>query len=608
MLKTLKKFIHKLAFIIKSIYKTGPETLFLTAISVLVSGLSPVVTVYSTSGLISLFEKNSVISMFDPNVICFTALIILSVVANLSMDNVKYMVSEIAEYKLSYNIESDIADKFQSISQKEMDNPDFLDFYKNATNQVGYAPINMVSSLFGIISSVLGLFGYITILFSLSVWLIPFMVVFATPVFYLKYTIQVKDFDFYENNTRYFRKKGYIYSLISERQYAKEIRLYNAFEFLKNKRNKIFANLIGKRSGILRTNIIYTAIIGFCIVFGMACFELWLIDNLIKNNIPISKFLLYNNAFVALTIGLFSFIEQIVFNSRSMLFLDYLIDFLNYKVDRSLSSAKTIPINTKDDFFIQFDNVSFRYPGSEKFSIKNVNLKLKKGDKICLVGENGSGKTTLIKLLLNIYQPTSGRILLNGINVKEYDPYDYQKLFAAVFQDFIRYFFDVKTNIGIGNTSKIDELEYMNRVSQITDSKKFIENYSEGYNTKVSKEFYYDAVEPSVGQWQKLAISRAVFKNAPFLILDEPTASLDPKSEEEIFKIFDKIGKEKTVLIISHRMYSSRLAQKIILLQKGEILEIGNHEELMNKRGKYYNLYSLQAKKYANNNDIKLGK
>lgn len=186
------------------------------------------------------------------------------------------------------------------------------------------------------------------------------------------------------------------------------------------------------------------------------------------------------------------------------------------------------------------------------------------------------------------------------MDIKKYVPRDYQRIFGTAFQDFIRYSFDIKSNIGIGDISRIDDLDYMDSVSQITNSKKFIENYSRGYNTKVSKEFYHDAVEPSVGQWQKLAISRAVFKNAPFLILDEPTASLDPKSEEEIFKIFTKLGKEKTVLIISHRMYSSKLANRIILLQKGEILENGTHEELINKKGKYYNLYSLQAKKYIN--------
>lgn len=181
--------------------------------------------------------------------------------------------------------------------------------------------------------------------------------------------------------------------------------------------------------------------------------------------------------------------------------------------------------------------------------------------------------------MLNIYEPTLGRILLNGVDIKKYNLMEYQKIFGTVLQDFTRYFFDIKSNIGIGNISKIDDMDYMKYVSQITNSERFIENYSLGYNTKVSKEFYQDAVEPSVGQWQKLAISRAVFKNAPFLILDEPTASLDPKAEEEIFNIFDKFGKEKTVLIISHRMCSAKLADKIILLQKGQILETGTYEE-----------------------------
>ena len=375
MLKSLRRFIYKFIFIIKEIHKIGLKTLFLTIASVLISGLSPVVAVYATAGLISLFEQNSITSVLDLNVIYFVLMLALSIIANLSMNNVKYMVSEIAGCKLSYNIENIIADKFQFISQKEMDDPNFLDLYKNATNQAGYAPINIIYSLFGMASSILGLMGYIVILFSLNVWLVPIIVIFMVPIFYLKYSIQIKDFDFYENNTRYFRKTAYLYSLISEKQYAKEVRLYNIFEFLKNKRNKIFINLIGKRNKILKTNIVYTAIIGFFIMLGIIFFEYSLINSLIKNNISISKFVLCNNAFVALIIGLFSFVEQIVFYNRSMLFLDYLIDFLNYKVDKSPLLTDAVSPDISNNFFIEFDNISFKYPGSDKFSLKNINLK-----------------------------------------------------------------------------------------------------------------------------------------------------------------------------------------------------------------------------------------
>lgn len=215
-----------------------------------------------------------------------------------------------------------------------------------------------------------------------------------------------------------------------------------------------------------------------------------------------------------------------------------------------------------------------------------------------MAGENGSGKSTLIKLLLKIYNPTKGKILLNGVDIKEFDIKDYQSTFATTFQEFIHYFFDVRSNIAFGNIKKIEDTEYLKKIADKTNSTKFIESYPNGYDTKLSKEFYDYGIEPSIGQWQKLSVSRVVFRDTLFLILDKPTASLDTKAEEEVFKIFNEYGKEKTILNISHRMYSYKFADKIVLLANEEILEIGNHDELISKKGKYFELYSLQAKKY----------
>ncbi len=598
MLNKLKLFYKKCFFIIKEVYKSDPKVMFVSMISIIISGLSPVFTDFSISELLKVFEQN-IDGQLKYNytlIVLWIFAIVFSVTTNLITNNIKYSISELAGSKLSQNIEDLIAEKFQDIPQKIIDKPEFLDLYRNTSEQSSYAPLEILDNLFNIISSAIGLIGYIIILVQLNIWLVFLLVAFTFPVYFIKYNVQNEIFDFMKNSTCKYREIQYHYDLISDKKFSNEIRLFNLFDYLKKQRKKLFSKLINEKVKIINKNIIYT--FGTTIIAAtiMVILEFILINGVISGFISLSKFVLYNTALISLETGLFSFIEQIIDNNKCMQFLNYLFEFLNYKT--SYQPVKYYIKNINKPYEIIFDNVSFKYPGIKNLSLKNINLKIKLGDKICLVGENGSGKTTLIKLLLRIYNPTSGKILLNGVDIKDYDIKDYQSIFGITFQDFIHYSLDVRSNIAFGNVKKIHDTDYINEIAKKTNSINFIKKYPNGYDTKLSKEFYDYGIEPSIGQWQKLAVSRAVFRDAPFLILDEPTAALDPRAEEEVFKIFNEFGKEKTILIISHRMYSAKLANKIILLDIGKISETGTHEELMKKNGKYCELYSLQAKKY----------
>lgn len=599
MLKKSKQFTCKLAFITREIYKSGPGSMLLSILSVIISGLSPVVTTYATANVINLLEQDVYPVNLKSKLVSLITLIILMVLVNIFINNIKYTIFETSSYRLSHNIENIIADKFQKIPLYEMDNPDFLDLYKNATRQAGNAPMNIFYSLFGIVSAGIELFGYLIILFQLSLLSIPLFVVFAIPCFCLKRIVQLKEFDFFEHNTNQFRQIYYLFSLISEKQYANEVRLFNIFNFLKAKRNNIFKITMQSRNKILTTSTVYTAIICVIAAIIIAILEFWLIKRLIEGFLPLSQFVLFNTAITATVSGLFSLIEQIVSFNRSIRFIDYLFKFLDFNPKNCNSNLNYLKLSPLDDYVIEFVDVSFKYYGASCYSLKNVNLKFKPGQKICLVGENGSGKTTLIKLLLRVYEPTSGIITLNGRNINYYDINVYRALFSTVFQDFIHYYFDVKSNIAIGNISQISNIERVKNASRKTFADNFIEKYKNVYETNLGKDFFDDAVEPSIGQWQKIAVSRAIFKEAPILILDEPTAALDPKAEEEIFKIIDNLEKNKTVLFISHRMCSAKLADEIILLEKGKIIEQGIHTDLIKQKGKYHEMYNMQAKKYS---------
>ncbi|MBZ9786652.1 ABC transporter ATP-binding protein/permease [Psychroflexus sp. CAK57W] len=246
---------------------------------------------------------------------------------------------------------------------------------------------------------------------------------------------------------------------------------------------------------------------------------------------------------------------------------------------------------------IRFEHVSFRYPGSEKNVLTNISFELIKGEKLALVGENGAGKTTLIKLLLRLYDPTEGQILMDGVPVQEYRKPDYQKMLGAIFQDFVKYYLTAKINIAVGNIEEEHNLDKIKNAAVQSLANDVIESLPEGYDQGLGRRFRKGA-ELSGGQWQKIALARAYMSDAPIIILDEPTSALDARAESEVFQRFIGLTEDRTSIIISHRFSTVRMADRILVLQNGRILELGTHQELLAKPQLYAELFELQAEGY----------
>ena len=247
---------------------------------------------------------------------------------------------------------------------------------------------------------------------------------------------------------------------------------------------------------------------------------------------------------------------------------------------------------------IEFCNVSFSYPGSDKAVLQNINLKFNPGETVVLVGLNGAGKTTLIKLLTRLYDPTEGVILLDGKDLRSYAVEDVYKTFGIIFQDFGKYAFTVEENIRFGDVTKKAEEGDVRRAAALGDADGFISDLPDGYDTPLMRHFEENGTELSIGQWQKLAIARAFYSDHDILILDEPTASLDPMAEQEIYTQFDMLRQNKTSIFVSHRLSSATIASKIVVLEYGKVIEEGTHAQLMASQGKYFELFSTQAKRY----------
>lgn len=259
----------------------------------------------------------------------------------------------------------------------------------------------------------------------------------------------------------------------------------------------------------------------------------------------------------------------------------------------------SLTVEKRDDneYYVEFRNVSFKYPNTEAYALRNVNLKFKIGEKLAIVGMNGSGKTTFIKLLCRLYDPTEGEILLNGVNIQKYDYDEYMSVFSVVFQDFS--LFSFKIGEVVASSKTFDE----NKVRECLQKANFgdrLHEMPEGVHTYLYKKYDKSGIEISGGEAQKIALARALYKDSPFILLDEPTAALDPISEYEVYSNFNAISGDKTTVYISHRLASCRFCEKIAVFDNGQIIQIGSHTELVSdERGKYYELWTAQAQYYT---------
>jgi ATP-binding cassette subfamily B protein len=282
--------------------------------------------------------------------------------------------------------------------------------------------------------------------------------------------------------------------------------------------------------------------------------------------------------------------------TESALYLQDYFEFLDLKFEENPSEGK-LPPTEKITKGFEFKNVGFKYPKSERWVVRNINFELKAGEKLAFVGENGAGKTTLIKLLLRFYEPTEGEILLDGIPVKQYNKTRYQQYFGVIFQDFVKFELTLRENIAMGEIGEIGNQPRIANAAEKSLADQVVSELPKGYDQQLGKRFK-QGKDLSGGQWQKIAIARAYMKDAEVLILDEPTSSLDARAETEAFKRFIQLTEGKTAVIISHRFSTVRIADRIMVLKDGAVLEIGTHVELMQNNKLYAELFNLQAAGY----------
>jgi len=405
-----------------------------------------------------------------------------------------------------------------------------------------------------------------------------------------------------KNNVKSNRFFGYLFFWISY-NYAngKDIRLYNAQKLLNEKiKQYVDPDYIASKEGFVKPNIKYFSILNVVNGILLASVYLFIVLKAYIGAITVGSIFIQVNAIMRFYQSIASLVQQLNMLKVSYEHFKNSVKFFDLP-EMKKSGEKPLDVRKDGHYVFEFKNVSFKYPASDDMVLENINLKIESGNHLAVVGMNGAGKTTMIKLLCRLYAPTEGTITLNGVDINEYNFDDYIDLFAVVFQDFKLFSFDLEQNIAVNQKSDKDKLEQSMKKSGLGDITKELGG---DYSVSVGKNFDEEGRDFSGGEQQKIAIARALYKDAPIMILDEPTAALDPIAEFEIYSKFNEIVAKKGVIFISHRLSSCRFCHDIVVFDKGRIVQLGSHDKLVSdKDGKYYELWNAQAKHYLMNSE-----
>ena len=599
-------FFYRLFYIFSLVWNTAPWILFALLFIAIITGIMPVLGSLISKQILN--EMQVVITdraigkilgdFWTSNIMFLLIFLFVYRILNRVVGNLESSVTHIAGEKVVSYIKLQIMKKSEEIDLAAYDMPEFYEKLENANREAGMRPVQILSATFRMVSTLIGLVSYVVIISAAFPIAALCIILVSIPSAAVSFVYRHKHFKYMRHRSKERRQMNYYSEIMVNKDVVKEIRMFELGPtFVKKYRQVFDGYYIGIRKLIAHESI-WTAVMAIVSSVVNCIFYAFIALGVFSGSFMIGDYSLYTGALSSIASSVGSVIGISATIYEGTLFIDNLITFMN--ADKSIFAPKTAKkINRGVPHSIEFKNVSFSYPGVDRKVIKNVSFVLEPGETTVLVGLNGAGKTTLIKLLTRLYDPSEGEILLDGVNIKEYDPKELYRMFGIIFQDFGKYACTVSENIMFGEVEAERDDARVRNSADSANAGDFIERLPVGYETPLMRIFERDGIELSIGQWQKLAIARAFYSDSDVLILDEPTASLDAIAEQEIYSQFEALRKDKTTIFVSHRLSSATTASKIIVLEYGELIEMGNHKELMAKEGRYYELFSTQAKHYV---------
>ena len=572
------------------LWRAAPREATALTMGLVVQSLIPATVLYITKRIVDTIAENLGWQVLGELVVAWVVVLLLEAIltpwitaiqGNLGEELLGYLSSQVIEKTASfpglYYFESS---RFY----------DELEFIKNV---IRWHPLNLLWFLLSTVRQVVTIVSVMILLATIAWWIPLLLVIAAIPQIVVLTRLQNRTYSAITQNTGHMRAMNYFRNVMTTDTYAKEVRAFDLRTFFVTKYTKAYLNAYTDIRQIRNRQAVWSTLLVLISASANVAAFTYSLRQAIIGAITVGSVLIFVQSLAIIQRQLGDLVE---FSANglyeNLLHTKRLFDFLDLEPTLSTpAQPQPLPEARAD---ICFHSVNFEYPDG-RMALRNVSLTLRAGETVALVGENGAGKSTVVKLLLRLYDSSSGEITYGGVPLKDFDVYAWRKMTAVVFQDFNRYALSLAENIGFGH---VEAREAVTSAASRVGLHELAQNLPDGYETMLSKQF--DGTEFSGGQWQKVALARAFvrYQDAQLLILDEPTASLDPRSEHEIFQAFVELAKGQMTLLITHRLASVQMADRIIVLKDGQVAEEGTHRELLAQGGEYAELWTIQAGAY----------
>ena len=512
------------------------------------------------------------------------------------LSQLRRLYEHVLNARMSHYINSEIIRKALALDLYHFEDSTFYDKLQNARREADSRALGIINGAFMVVQNLITLFSFAVILLTFNPWITLVLFAATIPAFIAQGRYSRLHFRLLTWRAPEFRRMAYLEHVLTVDASVKEVKLFGLGEPLLKRFSDIFWHFLDEDHRLARRRSLISFLWGLLATGSYYGSYAWIIYVAVAGIITLGQMTMYLSLFrqsQGTVQGLFDNVNRLYENG---LFMENLFDFLELTPSMP-QSANPMPLPAKLMHGLEFRHVSFRYPGRDGWALRDINLLIAPGQKVALVGQNGAGKTTLIKLLTRLYDPTEGQILLDGVDLRDYDQEELRRRIGVIFQDFVRYQLSVRENIGFG---QIDELENNARIEASAErggADDVVTELPQGMDTMLGR-WFHEGHELSGGQWQKIALSRAFMRDSEVLVLDEPTAALDAEREYEIFQRFRQLTEGKIAVLISHRFSTVRMADLIVVIEDGHISEQGSHADLLALGGTYARLFDMQAQGY----------
>lgn len=596
--KIKSNIVKNFFYALKEVYRVDKGFTVKVIFLSIISGLSSFMYAYITKVAVEGIEQKVEFKQVVFNVLIITLIALaFDITIKLIEKDFWFRRDKIAAIlSKNFNIESLKTD------YEKFERPEAQDSFEKAKNALGSygGLLELVVEGFGSIGSFITFVIACGIILSVSFWLILAIIFLAILKFFLENYIAKKEkTEFRDKVPTIWRKITYSDNISRNLTIGKDLRIYDMNKFIDNERNNAISSYMKKYKDNEKRKVFFTIIINVCRVLDELFLYAFMIYEVLKNNMDIATFTFMVASVRTLTNAITAIINNHKYILRSSLVVNDYRSFLDVDLNHP---GETEEIDSSS-IEVEFRNVSYSYYMQEGYALKDVSFTIKRGEKIALVGYNGAGKTTLIKLLCGLYHPTSGQILINGIDIETLKRSSLSKLLAPVFQETMHYAIEVLENVSMEYEDKTN-IEKVKDILKLVGLSEKIESLPQKLKTIITRDLDENGIELSGGENQKLAIARAVYKDAPMIILDEPTSALDPLAEYNLYNSFNEICNNHSAIFISHRLSSTKFCDRIIVIDQGKLIEQGTHKELMSKDTKYKELFSMQAEYYKGGDSL----